>query len=1504
MVDNQKKMLKLLDYLRQVGKLRQKLVKNLQQEDWCLEFGALPMDPKRIHLYSPEAELPPGAPEGLLLEVEKPEFAPCPELPFDLIGWIRTPNWKNFEVTEIEAREERSRRDERLGEITERFVDSGVRLAAFEDWKRHRNLWRSGEMVKSRTQKLFMELYALYDKLRQESEDLELVVGNACFLNGLDTEIEHPMFLKKVQLIYDPRGKMQVVDGECATELYKGLLQDLPGIKEEGVKEFAAWMDEKGIHPLSENLKEFFESTAPILTPNCRWAAQRFELLPTDWYLIYPRPCMYVRRREAGMAQAVEAIASKIGQGAEIPQAMLEILDSEYQPTKVILQEPGAEEQLANARGEAADILLTKPANAEQLSIVRELEQAPAVVVQGPPGTGKTHTIANLLGHFLARGQHVLVTSATSKALSGLKEKLPAGLRNLCISLLEDDKADMGKSVAGICEMMARQSGSDLHLKADELSRRRDQVMEKLSARRRKLEDVRRLEARRDYFTLGGKAWSLSRMADFLHTHEDLEGRLPLPLVRGKDFPLERNELEELYLLNGEFDAESLSELKEELPDVFSLLPPVRAGELLEREQRIIKSEKELLAALPQALLDDKGEVLAAGQPVVGEDLVPDYLKQAELYLDNLDFEKLNAPWAKAAVLAGRQGGARREVWEMLGRDIERVQQLKSQSLKLFFGHEFKYKLNLPLDKNLIQSLAELAEVFDASGKLSWWMKVRRTELGKVQQGFEIDGKPLLSRLDCQMAMQYVTLHEARAQLAREWGQLLVPLGMESYETMAAGEEDVDDLCQARWKEFKSLLDWRETTLMDLHRLCEQAGIIWDHICVKEEFCTPAAALDLDLGWLQDKLPKWLQLVRISYIERRADRALDKLWEILQDATGKVSEELRKAVTKGDSALYEAAYERLRRYQEAKPRYRRRQELLSKLAACAPHWAEQLENQVGLKVQAPEEAVKAWTYEQLKLEMARAPKVNVARVAAEAEDLTAELQEVTVQLTEALAWYQLLEQVEGTGLQASLMGWSKALKKLGKGKYANRHLQEARNRMLDAQRAVPAWIMPLSQVWQNLPVEAPKFDLIIIDEASRADMLSLPLLYFGKRVIIVGDDQQAGPPDSGIQAEEVIALQAATLEGAVEHASLYTLDTSLYDLAQMHFQARLLTEHFRSVPEIIGYSNKLCYRESLRPLREGVSSHFAPLVDWQVAGERAEGSKKNLREAEEVVSLLAACLEQPEYDGLTFGAISMLGSEQSRLIRDLAAEKIGITPLEERGFLTGSPDRFQGDERDIVFLSLVDSSTGDEQLRLLGDGKGSEAVKDYNVAVSRSREQLWVVHSMPLEALKSNDLRRGLLEYIKETSASKSQENTQELTSLEVAVGRALELSGFTVHTNWQTGSGQLALVVAGRGRLAAIDCQGERWYASNEEVLEEQCRQAVLTRLGWDFIRVRGSEWYAAPDKVLARLQGSLQAMGIEPRDEEREASSGTARLALLQRVTERAEAIRTSWHEAEENE
>jgi Cdc6-like AAA superfamily ATPase len=80
------------------------------------------------------------------------------------------------------------------------------------------------------------------------------------------------------------------------------------------------------------------------------------------------------------------------------------------------------------------------PYNEEQISIAKSLEEHHGVVVQGPPGTGKTHTIANIISHYLALGRSVLVTAKTAEALTAVQEKLPEGIRNLAISVIHNDQ--------------------------------------------------------------------------------------------------------------------------------------------------------------------------------------------------------------------------------------------------------------------------------------------------------------------------------------------------------------------------------------------------------------------------------------------------------------------------------------------------------------------------------------------------------------------------------------------------------------------------------------------------------------------------------------------------------------------------------------------------------------------------------------------------------------------------------------------------------------------------------------------------------------------------------------------------------------------------------------------------------------------------------------------------------------------------------------------------------
>src|SRR6185369_11460090 len=105
--------------------------------------------------------------------------------------------------------------------------------------------------------------------------------------------------------------------------------------------------------------------------------------------------------------------------GGALPTALTRIVGIE--PERA---ERTAAGDLADMAGAPPDVLLSKPANAEQIDIVRALERHEAVLVQGPPGTGKTHTIANLIGHLVAQGKRVLVTSHATKALRMVREHI------------------------------------------------------------------------------------------------------------------------------------------------------------------------------------------------------------------------------------------------------------------------------------------------------------------------------------------------------------------------------------------------------------------------------------------------------------------------------------------------------------------------------------------------------------------------------------------------------------------------------------------------------------------------------------------------------------------------------------------------------------------------------------------------------------------------------------------------------------------------------------------------------------------------------------------------------------------------------------------------------------------------------------------------------------------------------------------------------------------------
>ena len=128
------------------------------------------------------------------------------------------------------------------------------------------------------------------------------------------------------------------------------------------------------------------------------------------------------------------------------------------------------------------------PSNDEQSRIVELAPSAPGVVVQGPPGTGKSHTIANLISHYLATGQRVLVTAQTAQALQVLRDKMPPELRQLCVSLLGDSRGSDKELRRSVETILGRQQD----FRSDQYTRNIGKLETELTAAETRLTSLER----------------------------------------------------------------------------------------------------------------------------------------------------------------------------------------------------------------------------------------------------------------------------------------------------------------------------------------------------------------------------------------------------------------------------------------------------------------------------------------------------------------------------------------------------------------------------------------------------------------------------------------------------------------------------------------------------------------------------------------------------------------------------------------------------------------------------------------------------------------------------------------------------------------------------------------------------------------------------------------------------------------------------------------------------
>ncbi|GAB84065.1 hypothetical protein GORBP_028_00680 [Gordonia rubripertincta NBRC 101908] len=652
-----------------------------------------------------------------------------------------------------------------------------------------------------------------------------------------------------------------------------------------------------------------------------------------------------------------------------------------------------------------------------------------------------------------------------------------------------------------------------------------------------------------------------------------------------------------------------------------------------------------------------------------------------------------------------------------------------------------------------------------------------------------------------------------------------------------------------------------------------------------------------------DTLSQAASAITFELQRREARQELSAITEVLGNAFGPApapeARELTESVRMASARQFGEAVSAYLHAQQQQREHHECQALVQTVRTASPSLLDELTGHLadpGLGVRL-DTIAEAWHWRRAYewVQQQRTPG-REAQLSRELDAATSDISSLTARLAAERAWKSALERMSATEVTA-LQAYRDHIRSIGKGtgKHAERFRQAARMAMQEAQSAVPAWVMPTQQVLASIPPQPGAFDVVIVDEASQVDITNLYLLWLAPRVIVVGDDKQCTPSEVALGGlDDVFTRLDNYLGDLPDHVrNTFTPRSSLFSLLRSRFgQVVRLREHFRSMPEIISWSSNQFYRDApLVPVRQFGSDRLPPLKSTYVSGATVTGKNATLANKAEAVAIadqVRSCLDDQQYDGKTMGVVVLQGQAQVTAIQNALRGNISEDEWEERRFRVGTPPDFQGDERDVIFMSMVVAP--DQNFQSL---TRTEFEQRFNVGASRAKDQMWLFHSVTLDRLRTGDLRKSLLEHMTTRTVATTEPVPENVSDdvrdhrfdslFEQRVFNEIVARGYHVNPQVPVNNRRIDLVVTGSASRLAVECDGDAFHTTPEQLRDDLEREIELRRCGWTFWRVRESEFYADRVEAMASLWAELDRLDIKPgaqfQDETSTVSTVTAR-------------------------
>ncbi|WP_331751937.1 AAA domain-containing protein (plasmid) [Streptomyces sp. NBC_00723] len=1360
------------------------------------------------------------------------------------------------------------------GEIP-KALDTGTSEVrkAYDAWAGRWRPWAQEELAAEPQRRLHQQLYRMAKKIQQDGDTFEVVLAVGLLQLGAErvsARVRRHIVTAPVTLTVDPNSvniTVSLVPGLSGRLEDTEFLSESDGYTSELLGVLRSDVDDVAFHPLSDRATEALRS----------WSQRAFGVertLPFDSGREHPDLTADPRTRSLHHAPALilrehgqrsvlgffEGIARALKRpGTQAPLGLAQLLyDLEPEERMAWRSRSGF---VPPALG--PEPLFPMVTNAAQLDVLDRLQHDTSVVVQGPPGTGKTHTISNLIAALLADGKRVLVTSEKGQALKVLRDQLPAKLRSMCViqrDHWQGGSTDLRQSLGALAHLSATTNPDRLQQRIEDQQTQRHQLMAEQTKLRERLRAVREVEWYEHPEIAPGYRGRLDEIVQAVERGTAEYQWLPsLPAQPEPLPPLTTDEAQRLWLLVTTHGPGILDAQIHHCPDPATLPNPTDVATRI----RELEAAEEALGPEPFTPLSQTLADHGDAELTVLETL----LDQAQQALQSVGLSADPASWHDEiwSTRAIQDGIARRwqQMWDSVRNASRRAQQTQQEIAAAAFLEVEIPQLSESEEKELLISGRKVEQYVLQGGQLNkrWPRPAVLKQARVLLEQCRVEGTAPDGRERIAAVVRHLEMRAHARTLRGRWAGVGSTVGQDTAELLVSELLDRAAVLQA--------VDTCVEVIRQVHATLLASGI-------------PASVTTPD-QWqdIRHATARARQLLQV----RTAGRQLDELLASLPQPQSHSVEELQHAADAAvarDAQAYAlavealaAAYQREADRRETGKLFQRLSEAHPELAqafAADPHTAHWRARFTALP--------QAWAWRQAQdfLDTYLLPG-REEQVEGELAQVEARLDDLVEQLVCDRAAFHCISRMTTKHKQA-LAAYASAIANAGQGttEYGKRHQRHARSAMQTAQGAVPAWIMPLRQVAETISPEPDSFDVVIVDEASQVGLNGLLLLWLAPRIIVVGDDRQCAPSYTGskhdritqIFDERMAALEPWQREGFDPKSNLYELLSSRFT------EVIRLTEHFRCMPEIIKWSSMQFYPDNqLVLLRQHGSDRLSPLKVVHVSEGHCEGRRDKLinrPEAEAVVDQLHRLTRDPAYADRSMGVIILRQGAQTRLVQDLVDQRIDMPARERHNIRIGTPEEFQGDQRDVILLSMVVDGAN----VIAATGRHHE--RRFNVAASRARDQMWLFHSMTADQLSSKDLRHSLLTYMQSppppytyahqpTNVSADQRCKPFDSLFEQRVFLHIKGRGYDVVPQWEVNGKKIDLVVTGdHGRLA-VECDGSPYHSTKQQIHDDAERERELRRAGWTFWRIRSSAFALSPEEALAPLWKRLTDLGIHPR-------------------------------------